>query len=118
MLSILMVLAAVPQTTIAVRPDHLDLPARPQGGATMPVLGSPPPGCESTVTRVTDPTAPGGTLMWRERGQAVGLYRLLDRYVDGCSAPIVVNYRVPGSNALGRETGRDPGPLPRVTPRP
>jgi len=41
--------------------------------------------------------------MWREGGQAVGLYRLLDRYVDGCPAPIIVNYRVPGSNAIGRE---------------
>ncbi len=35
----------------------------------------------------------------------VALYRLLERRIEGCPAPIIVNYRVPGSNAIGRELG-------------
>jgi hypothetical protein len=113
MLSMLLLLAAAPQATIPAMPPQL-MPSPPsQGRSTMRVLGETSPGCPSSVMRAADPTNPGGGLMWREGGEAVGLYRLLERRVDGCPAPIIVNYRVPGSNALGREMGRTPAPLPR-----
>ena len=112
MLSMLLLLAAAPQSVIPAMPPR-PIPTVPsQGGPRTPVLGLTPPGCQSPVLRASDPTAPGGGLMWREGGQAVGLYRLLDRYVDGCPAPIIVNYRVPGSNAVGREAGRESAPVP------
>jgi hypothetical protein len=90
---------------VPAMPDALSAPD-PQPGARMRVIGETPSMCRSEVTPAVDPTTPGAGLMWREGGQAVGLYRLLDRRVNGCPAPIVVNYRVPGSNALGREAGR------------
>lgn len=127
MLSILLLLAAAPQAAPAqtLRPATVDqmiaagvlppMPAAPANAARMPVLGDSGVGCRSDIRRADDPTA-GNGLMWREGGEAVGLYRLLDRRVNGCPDPIVVNYRVPGSNALGREAGRDPGPQPSLTP--
>ena len=129
MLSILLLLAAAPQSAEApaqtLRPatvqEMIDagvlppMPAAPANAARMPVLGDGGFGCRSEVRQASDPTA-GNGLMWREGGEAVGLYRLLDRRVNGCPDPIVVNYRVPGSNALGREAGRDPGPQPSLTP--
>ena len=116
MLSMLLLLAAAPQASIPAMPPQLMPPAPTQGGPRTPVLGLTPPGCRSEVMRTADPTNIRSGLMWREGGEAVGLYRLLDRWVDGCPAPIVVNYRVPGSNALGREMGRTPAPLPPNAP--
>ncbi|MDP3405000.1 MAG: hypothetical protein Q8S03_09930 [Brevundimonas sp.] len=116
MLSMLLLLAAAPQATIPAMPPHLMPPAPYQGGPRTPVLGLTPPGCRSDVIRAADPTDIRSGLMWREGGEAVGLYRLLERRVNGCPAPIIVNYRVPGSNALGREMGRTPAPLPPYTP--
>jgi hypothetical protein len=114
MLSMLLLIAAAPQSVIPTFPP---LPVAPRGSAEMPVIGMPLPGCRPPVLQASDPTTPGSGLTWREGGEAVGFYRLLDRYVDGCPAPIIVNYRVPGSNALGREMGRDPAPLPGLPPR-
>lgn len=71
----------------------------------MRIIGQTPL-CRSEVLRTVEPLAPGGGLMWREGAEPVGLHRLLERRVNGCPAPIVVNYRVPGSNAVGREMGR------------
>ena len=83
-----------------------------------PVLSDVGVNCTTRPTPASDPTAPGNGLMWREGGDAVGLYRLLDRRVDGCPDPVVVNYRVPGSNAVGREAGRAPAPSPVIVRRP
>lgn len=102
MLSMLLLLAAAPQ---AATP-----PPAPQAEATMRVFGQTPAGCSPGMIAANDPTSPGNGLLWRDGGEAVGLYRLLDRRVDGCPAPIVVNYRVPGSNAVGREVGRSSEP--------
>jgi len=114
MLSMLLLLAAAPQAVIPTVPPP---PVAPRGSAATPVIGMTQPGCRAPVLQANDPTTPGSGLMWRGGKQPVALYRLLDRYVDGCPAPIIVNYRVPGSNALGRELGRDPAPLPSITPR-
>lgn len=113
MLSMLLLLAAAPQATIPAMPPQLMPPVPSQGGPTMRVFGETSPGCLSSVMRAADPTSPGGGLMWREGGEAVGLYRLLDRRVNGCPAPIIVNYRVPGSNAVGREASPAPGTVRR-----
>ncbi len=84
----------------------------------MPMIGLTQSACESSVLRTNDPIVPGQDLRWRDGSPRVGLYRLLDRYIDGCPAPIIVNYRIGGANAVGRESGRDPAPLQRLTPRP
>lgn len=118
MLSMLLLLAAAPQATIPAMPPHLMPPAPSQGGPRTPVLGLTPPGCQSTVLRANNSVTARGGLMWREGGEPVGLYRLLDRYVDGCPAPIIVNYHVPGSNAVGREAGGEPAPAPVTIRRP
>ena len=123
MLSMLLLLAAAPQsaTTATAIPSMPQEPMRPaeQGrSARMPVLGQTPAGCAPGPIAANDPTSPGNGLLWREGGEAVGLYRLLDRYVHGCPAPIIVNYRVPGSNAVGREAGRAPAPSPVIVRRP
>ncbi len=109
MLSILLLLAAAPQAMVPPTPPA----PTPQG--TMPVLGQPQAGCARTPTHAVDPNA-GNGLLWREGQDAVGHYLLLDRHVAGCPDPIVVSHRVPGSNAVGREVGRTPEPLPRYTP--
>ena len=111
MLSLLLLIAAAPQSSIPTPPDGLTGPLpRPGATTTMRVLGPPPFGCPSELGTAVDPVTPGSGLMWRESGEAVGLYRLLDRRVNGCPAPIIVNYRVPGSNAVGRELGLAPAP--------
>lgn len=103
MLSMLLLLAIAPQAEAPLPP--------PPGRQGMPMLSDGGLPCETRATRAADLSVTGD-LMWRERGQAVGLYRLLDRRVNGCPAPIIVNYRVPGSDALGREMGRE-RPIPR-----
>lgn len=129
MLSMLLVLAAAPQAAATPAPSlqsptveqligagvALIPPAR-DGSPNMPVLSDTGFGCESRPLLANDPISPGNGLMWRDGGEPVGLYRLLDRRVNGCPDPVVVNYRVPGSNALGREAGRDPAPRPSLTP--
>ncbi|WP_428151423.1 hypothetical protein [Brevundimonas sp.] len=105
MLSMLLLLAASPQSAIPPMPPA-PIPGE-QG--TMRVLGQPEPGCASLAMPANDPNA-GNSLLWREGQDTVGHYLLLDRRVNGCPAPIVVNYRVPGSNAVGREAGRAPAP--------
>ncbi len=100
MLSMLFLLVAAPQSAIP------GPPAAPSAAAT-------PTACRDSVTRATDTSSANG-LMWRGEGQPVGLYRLLERRIDGCSAPLIVNYRVPGLNALGRQVGPVPArPVPR-----
>ena len=116
MLSILFLLATAPQSAIPVMPREVMPPLPTQGGQRTPVVGLTPPGCRPDMMRTNDPMAPGGDLMWREGGEAVGHHLLLDRWVDGCPAPIIVNWRVPGSNALGREMDRTPAPLPPYAP--
>lgn len=92
MLSMLLLLAAAPQSAIPPIP-----PAPVPGGqGTMRIYGASP-GCAPGPMPANDPTSPGNGLMWREGGDAVGLYRLLDRRVNGCPDPIVVNYQVSGS---------------------
>lgn len=113
MLSLLILLAASQQAAPSIIPPSP--PPPPEAGA-MPVLGQTP-FCAARPQPASDATS-GGDLMWREGGQAVGHYLLLDRYVGGCPAPIIVNHRVPGSNALGREVGGRSVPrgLPPRTP--
>lgn len=97
MLSMLLLLAA-PQSAIPLMP-----PAPPAPQASMRVLGQPGPGCASLAMPVNRPVPPSNGLLWHEGQEPVGHYLLLERRVNGCSAPVVVNYRVPGSNAIGRE---------------
>ena len=108
MLSILLLLAVAPQSVTPTVPPPP--PSAPRS-ATMPVLSDTGFGCQNELRRATDATV-GGNLMWRDGDAPVGHYLLLDRRVNGCPAPVVVNYRVPGSNAVGRELGRTPEPLP------
>ena len=112
MLSILLLLVS-PQTTVPSIPPAP--PSAPQG--TLRVFGQPEPGCASVAIPASDPTA-RNDLLWREGQDRVGHYLLLDRYVNGCPEPIVVNDRVTGSNAVGREVYRMPAPLPSYTPPP
>ena len=128
MLSMLLLLAVSPQVAEApahdLRPATINemmaagVPPPPGYSSTPGVIGMTPAHCRNDLTRTVDPTSPGKGLMWREGGDAVGLYRLLERRVNGCPDPIVVNYRVPGSNALGRELGRDFEPPSSAAPRP
>ncbi|MFC5343904.1 hypothetical protein ACETK8_00565 [Brevundimonas staleyi] len=110
MLSILLLLAAAPQTVIPSAP-----PPPPAPSASMRVLGDSGFGCASEIRQAGDPTV-GGSLMWRDGDARVAHYRLLDRRVNGCPAPVIVNYRVPGSDAIGREARRTPA-APVTTPR-
>ncbi|CAL1690368.1 hypothetical protein MMB232_00491 [Brevundimonas subvibrioides] len=99
MLTMLLLLA---QTASGeTRPPSPPAPGVPS--ASMPMYGLSTPLCRDTITRTDDAVTPGGGLMWREGDEPVRMYRLLDRRVNGCPAPIVVMDRVPGSNALGRE---------------
>lgn len=111
MLSMLLLLAAAPQSVAPSAPPSP--PVSPS--ATMRVVGDSGLGCESEVRRAVDPLV-GGTLMWRDGDAPVAHYRLLDRRVDGCPAPVIVNYRVPGSDAVGRQAGRAPV-APVIRPR-
>lgn len=97
MLSILLLLSAPVQS---VTPSASAVPRPSAIGRN---LFSPLPDCNNRATPVADPTAPGAGLAWREGDQPVWLYRLLERRVNGCSAPIVVLDRIPGSAAVGRE---------------
>lgn len=117
MLSMLILLAG-PQSAIPPMPQQSPRPAEPGATATMRVYGASPPGCAPGPIQANDLTASGGGLLWREGGDAVGLYRLLDRRVNGCPDPIIVNYRTPGSNAIGREASRAPAPSPVIVRRP
>jgi|GEM_PF-2990054 len=117
MLSMLLLLAAVPQSVVPAMPEELTRPAQPGANGTMRVYGAPQ-GCAPGPIPASDASSPGNDLLWREGGDAVGLYRLLDRRVNGCPDPIVVNYRIPGSNAVGREAGRAPAPSPVIVRRP
>lgn len=110
MLSILLLLAAAPQSAIPSAP-----PPPPAPTASMRVLGDSGFGCASEVRQAGDPTV-GGNLMWRDGDAPVGHYRLLDRRVNGCPAPVIVTYRVPGSAAIGREADRAPA-APATSPR-
>ena len=103
MLSLMILLAAAPQSATPERP-WVQMPVpEPRSGTEMPVLGQSVIGCPPERTTVNDPIRPGGGLTWRQGDQPVGHYLLLERRVDGCPAPIIVNFRVPGSNAVGRE---------------
>ncbi len=112
MLSILLLLAAAPQSVIPSMPSPP--PSAPRATA-MPVFGDSRFGCENEIRRAADTTV-GGNLMWRDGDAPVAHYLLLDRRVNGCPEPIVVSYRVPGSNAVGREAGREPA-APVIAPR-
>ncbi len=118
MLSLMLLLVAGPQSLTPVMPDRLSRPAPQPYGMRMRVVGQTSPMCRPEVMSAVDRSAAGGDLMWREGGEAVGLYRLLERRVNGCSAPIIVNYRIPGSDALGREMGRTPPDQPGAIRRP
>lgn len=73
------------------------------------------PGCRSGTQQASEPISPGGGLAWRSDSPAVGHYLLLERRIEGCSVPLLVSERVPGSNAVGREVYRFRTP---ATPRP
>ena len=105
MLTLIILLAATQQAAPSM---ITPAPSPPPGAGAMPLLGQTP-GWVTLPQLANEPTT-GGDLMWRDAGQAVGHYLLLDRYVGGCPEPIIVNYRVPGSNAVGREVARQPRP--------
>ncbi|MGV3577842.1 hypothetical protein [Brevundimonas sp.] len=111
MLSILLLLASGPQTAMTPIPED---PLHPRPQALMRQFSTIQPNCdEQRLRRAQDQ---GGSAVWRNDGPPVAHYLLLDRYSRGCPDPIIVNYAVPGSNAIGRELGRTPQPLPRYTP--
>ncbi len=101
MLSILVLLAAGPQSAILATPQAPSADSR----AAPRVL---PPDCAPRPTPIDTPVATGRGLMWRDGDQPVGHHLLLERRVNGCPAPIVVNYRTPGSIAVGREAAPTP----------
>lgn len=117
MLSMLLLLSASQADAPLPRPATITEPAAAwaipilPGAAGMTALGDGGPTCDNRPQRAADPGVRDRP-MGRDGDEAVGLYRLLDRRVNGCPAPIVVNYRVPGSDAIGREMGRD-RPIPR-----
>ncbi len=100
MLSALLLFAFAPQ---AAPPSTPDAPVGSAPVATARVFGPMPMVCAPRPTIVSHPAPANNGLVWREGDEPVALYRLLDRRVNGCPAPVIVNYRVPGSNALGRE---------------
>ena len=106
MLSMLLLLVAAPQSVIPPMPPA---PPPPGDESRMRVFGQPGPGCAPLAIPANDPNATN-SLLWREGQDRVGHYLLLERRVNGCSVPILVNDRVPGSNAVGREVGRAPRP--------
>jgi len=121
MLSMLLFLAVAPQAATPPpypSPFNGQVLIAPSYRSTPGVMGVTPEHCRSRPTYANEPIVPGANLRWRNGSPRVALYRLLDRYVDGCPAPIIVNYRIGGSNAVGREFGRDPAPLPGFSPRP
>ena len=127
MLSMLLLLAGAPQAAEAPAPAPLVVINGETARPGLPpardfrsgVVGMAPAHCRNDLTLTAEPTSPGNGLLWRDGGEPVGLYRLLDRRVNGCPDPIVVNYRVPGSNAVGREATRTaPAPSPVIVRRP
>ena len=115
MLSILLLLATAPQSTIpAMSPAPSPVPG---GQGRMRVLGQSGSGCASLSMPANDPNA-GNGLLWREGEHRVGHYLLLDSYVGGCPDPMYARYSVPDSNAVGREVGRGPAPSPVIIRRP
>ncbi len=70
-----------------------------------------PEGCRNPALRTQVPTGFGP--LGVGRAEDVSHYLLLERRIDGCPVPIIVNQRVPGSNAVGRQLGLDPPPGPR-----
>lgn len=112
MLSMLLLLAA-PQAATLSDPGPATRPSGPQ--ATMQVYG-PATRCNPGPMVTRYPTPPGDSLAWRNG--RVALYRLLDRYIDGCPAPIIVRYGVPGSNGVIRELGGGAAPSRNTRPVP
>jgi hypothetical protein len=109
MLTLLLALAV---STQAVDRQPVDQTQSRDDAASIPTLGRQPPHCEQAVVQVNRPAAPSTDLAFRSDGEAVAHYLLLERRVNGCSRPLIVNHRIPGSNAVGRELG-NPQPLPR-----
>ena len=114
MLSMLLLLAVAPQAVETIPPasrvvinGETVTPGLPTArDFRSGIVGMTPAHCRNELTLTADPTSPGSGLLWREGGEPVGLYRLLDRRVNGCPDPIIISYRVPGSNAVGREATR------------
>lgn len=111
MLTMMLLLAIPPQAGVpapTIRSVTIDRTVV-EGGAPLPyasepgVIGLTPDHCRTAPILTVLPRSAAGNLLWREGGEPVAHYRLLERRVNGCPAPIIVNYRVPGSNAIGRE---------------
>lgn len=109
MLTLVLALLVSPQTVDRPlqRPDF----AR-RDGVAMPTLGRDDALCPPPIVRADQPVSATDDLAFRSDGEAVGHYLLLERRVNGCSRPLVVNHRIRGSNALGRELG-NVRPLPQ-----
>ncbi len=113
MLSLVLLIAVGPQAEVPTSAREQSVIAQPsspdlstgEGSVSMPTLSDRSPLCDLQTTPIND-IAASGSLMWRGADQSVGLYRLLDRRIGGCPAPLLVSDRVPGSNAVGREAGR------------
>lgn len=126
MLSMLLLLSVAPQVAeatpsssrIVINGEQVSPSLPPARDFRSGVIGMTLAHCRTDLTLTVDPTSRGNGLMWRQGGEAVGLYRLLDRRVNGCPDPIVVHYRAPGSNAVGREAGRASAPSPVIVRRP
>jgi hypothetical protein len=96
MIALILLLAAEPKTAIPV-------PSPPGSRLIDPT----PQSCRDLAVRTQGPTSTGP--LGVSRPGDVSHYLLLDRWIDGCPAPIVVNRRVPGSDAVIRQPGLTPG---------
>ena len=97
MIALILLLASEPQMAMPAQPS-------PPGSR---LIDPTPQSCREMAVRTQGPTSTGP--LGVSRPGDVSHYLLLDRWIDGCPAPIVVNQRVPGSNAVIRQPGLTPG---------
>lgn len=109
MLMLILSLAAEPQ---AVVPPPIFRPPVPDARLINPASDR----CQDQAVRTRGPVTAGA--LGLSRSDDVSHYLLLDRWVDGCPAPIVVNQRVPGSNAVIRQPGVTPDAIRPPEPQP
>jgi hypothetical protein len=104
-LAVLFLFLALTAEPVAIdQAERVETPSGPGRAWILPPTGDGVR-CARVTTRVDRPVAPTRDLSLRSDGEAVGHYLLLDRSVNGCPAPLIVNHRVTGSNAVGRVLG-------------
>lgn len=110
MLVLTLLFAGEPQTAAPY-------PGPPPSPPASRLIDPTPLSCRDEALRTQGPSSVGP--LGVSRPGDVSHYLLLDRWVDGCPAPLIVNQRVPGSNAVIRQPGVTPDvsrPLRRPQP--